>query len=151
MSESGAERHSGASGATRRATSWKSSVPKRTKISSMPSTNPTSPMRLTMNAFLPASVADFFSVPEADQQVRAEADALPADEHHEEVRAEHEHEHERGEEIQVREVARELGIGLVVHVGGRVDVNQRADARHDRIITAASGSRRSVEGDAEIA
>ena len=51
---------SGASGASERPISWKSSVPKRTKMSSTPSTNPTSPMRLTMNAFLPASVADFF-------------------------------------------------------------------------------------------
>ena len=70
--------------------------------------------------------------PEADQQVRAEADAFPADEHHQEVRAEHEHEHERGEQVQIREVARELAVGLVVHVGGRVDVDQRADAGDDQ-------------------
>ena len=67
---------------------------------------PKSPMRLTMKAFLPASAADFFGEPEADQQVRAEADALPADEHHREVGAEHQHQHERGEQVQVREVAR---------------------------------------------
>ena len=49
-------------------------------------------------------------IPEADQQIRTEPDALPADEHHQEVRAEHQHEHERREEIQVREIARELGV-----------------------------------------
>src|SRR6266850_7781518 len=45
---------------TARATSWKSSVPKRVNTSSTPRMNPKSPMRLTMNAFLPASDADFF-------------------------------------------------------------------------------------------
>src|SRR5262249_55416760 len=35
-------------------------VPKRTNASRMPSTNPKSPMRLTMKAFLPASEADVF-------------------------------------------------------------------------------------------
>ena len=69
--------------------------------------------------------------PEADQQIRAEADALPADEHHREVRAEHQHEHERGEQVQIGEVARELAVDLVVHVRGRVDVDQRADAGDD--------------------
>jgi hypothetical protein len=35
-------------------------VPKVTKISSIPRMKPKSPMRLTMNAFLPASEADCF-------------------------------------------------------------------------------------------
>jgi hypothetical protein len=35
-------------------------VPNCTKISSIPRMKPTSPMRLTMKAFLPASAADFF-------------------------------------------------------------------------------------------
>jgi hypothetical protein len=42
------------------ATSWKSSEPKCVKISSEPRMNAKSPMRLTMKAFLPASVADCF-------------------------------------------------------------------------------------------
>ena len=116
--------------------SWKSTVPKRTNTSRTPSTKPKSPMRLTMNAFLPASAADFFVKAEADQQVRAEAHAFPADEHHQEVRAEDEHEHERGEQVQVGEVAGELGVALLVHVGRRVDMDQRSDAGdhqdHDR-------------------
>src|SRR6478672_294857 len=36
-------------------------VPNRTKINSTPRMNPKSPIRFTMNAFLPASDADFFS------------------------------------------------------------------------------------------
>ena len=75
-----------------------------------PRMKPKSPMRLTMNAFLPASAADCLLEPEADQQVRAEPDAFPADEHHREVRAEDQHEHERREQVQVREVARVLAV-----------------------------------------
>ncbi len=48
---------SGWSSATCAATCWKSSVPKVAKIASMPSMKPKSPMRLTRNAFLPASAA----------------------------------------------------------------------------------------------
>ncbi len=71
-------------------------------------------------------------VVEADQQVRAQPDALPADEHHQEVRAEHQHEHEEDEQVQVGEEARVVGVGLLVHVGRRVDVDQRADAGDDQ-------------------
>ena len=42
---------------TRSMTSWTLSVPRLTKISMIPSANPTSPTRLTMNAFLLASAA----------------------------------------------------------------------------------------------
>src|SRR5689334_14883887 len=52
---------SGPSGATARAASRKSRVPKRENSSSIPSTKPQSPMRFTMNAFLPASDADFLT------------------------------------------------------------------------------------------
>ena len=70
-------------------------------------------------------------VPEADQQVRAEADALPPDEHHRQAGAEDQHQHEGGEQVQIREVPGVLAVGLLVHVGGRVDVNQRANAGDD--------------------
>ena len=39
-----------------------------------------SPTRLTTNAFLAAAAAEWLVLPEADQQVRREADALPAEE-----------------------------------------------------------------------
>ena len=48
------------SAATLLATPWKSSVPNWLKTSSVPRMNAKSPMRLTTNAFLPASVADCF-------------------------------------------------------------------------------------------
>src|SRR4029077_2358212 len=51
---------SGAREETAHPTSWKSSVPKVTNSSSMPRMKPKSPMRLTTNAFLPASAADCF-------------------------------------------------------------------------------------------
>ena len=71
-------------------------------------TNAKSPMRLTMKAFLPASDADFFVYQKPMSRYEQRPDALPADEHHQEVRAEHEHQHEGGEQVQVREVARVL-------------------------------------------
>ena len=51
---------SGARAAAAAATCWKSSVPNVVNTSSMPRMNPKSPIRLTTNAFLPASAADFF-------------------------------------------------------------------------------------------
>ena len=71
-------------------------------------------------------------VPVADQQVRAEADAFPAHEHHQEVVPQHEHEHEEAEQVQVAEEARHAAARLVGHVGRRVDVDQRADAGDDQ-------------------
>ncbi|MNK95710.1 hypothetical protein D3C87_1159590 [compost metagenome] len=65
--------------------------------------------------------------PEADQQVRAEADAFPAHEHEGERGAEHEDEHREHEEVQVREVAAEAPV--MAHVAHRVEVDQRSDAR----------------------
>ena len=58
MSETAPNVVSGATEAAAFAISWKSSVPNRTNAASMPRTKPKSPMRLTMNAFLPASAAD---------------------------------------------------------------------------------------------
>ena len=62
-------------------------------------------MRLTMKAFLPAFGGGVLLEPEADQQVRGEADALPADEHEQEVVGQHQHQHEEHEEVQVGEEA----------------------------------------------
>ena len=70
-------------------------------------------------------------VPVADQQVRAEAHAFPAHEHHQEVVSQDEHEHEEAEQVQVAEEARDAAARLVGHVGRRVDVDQRADAGDD--------------------
>ena len=64
--------------------------------------------------------------PERDQQVRAEADALPPEEGHEEARAEHQDQHRRGEEVEVGEEPREARIA--VHVADRVEVDERPDA-----------------------
>ncbi len=68
--------------------------------------------------------------PEADQQVRGQADAFPADEQHQHRAAEHQQQHEEQEQVQVGEEAAEA---LVVrHVADRVDVDHRADAGDDQ-------------------
>ena len=60
---------------------------------------PKSPIRLTMNAFWPASGLFRCLIPEPDQQVRAEPDAFPADEHQRVVRAQDEDQHEEDEQV----------------------------------------------------
>ena len=70
-------------------------------------------------------------VPEADQQVRAEADPFPAGEQHEEVPGQDEDEHEEAEQVEVAEEARVRAPRLVLHVGRRVHMDDRADAGHD--------------------
>ena len=68
-------------------------------------------------------------VPEADQQIGGEADALPAEEHLEEVVGRHQHQHGEGEEREIGEEARPVRI--VRHVADRIDVDERRDGRHD--------------------
>jgi hypothetical protein len=61
--------------------------------------------------------------PEADEQVAAQPDELPADEQHEEALPEHEDEHRGEEQVEVGEEPR---VALVaVHVADRVDVDEQ--------------------------
>ena len=64
-----------------------------------------------------------------DQEVGAESHALPAHEHHQEVRREHERQHREHEQVQVREVA--AVAGLVPHIAHRIDVDQEPDERDE--------------------
>ena len=67
--------------------------------------------------------------PEADEQVGAQPDPFPADEHDEVVRAQDEGEHREHEEVQVRHVA---GVaGVVRHVARGVEVDEKADEGDD--------------------
>ena len=70
----------------------------------------------------------FLGPPEADQQVGAQAHALPADEQQEQAVGEDEDQHRGDEEVQVGEVARHVRV--VRHVADRVDVDQEAHAGH---------------------
>ena len=101
-------------------------MPYDAKIRNIASRKPTSPTRLVTNAFLPATAAALRSNQNDDEQVRAEADALPAEEGDEEARAEDEHQHRGGEQVQVGEEPAEALVA--VHVADRIEVDQRADA-----------------------
>ena len=80
-----------------------------------------------MNAFLAAVAADRAVVVEGDQQVRREADALPADVEQQVVVAQHQQQHRGDEQV---EVAEEPPPARVVrHVAERVDVDQRRRRR----------------------
>ena len=64
-------------------------------------------------------------LPEADQQVRREADALPAEEQGEVVLGHDQQEHRGHEQVEVAEEPDPARV--VLHVADRVDVDQRAD------------------------
>ena len=79
-----------------------------------------------MNAFLAAVAAAGRGVPEGDQQVGRQTDALPAEVEHHVVVAEDQQQHRGDEEV---EVAEEPPAARVVrHVADRVHVDQEADA-----------------------
>ncbi len=67
-------------------------------------------------------------VPEADQQIGAQAHALPAEEHLQEVVGRHQRQHEEGEEAQVGEEARPVRV--VGHVAHGIDVDNGRDRGH---------------------
>ena len=67
-----------------------------------------------------------FCEPEADQQVRRQAHALPADEHDQIVLRQHQRQHEEHEQVHVRHEA--VVTVVFPHVADRVDVNEEADA-----------------------
>ena len=70
------------------------------------------------------------AVPVADQGVRGEADEGPADDQQDEVAGQDQQQHREDEEV---EVAEEAVVSLVrLHVGIRIDVDQRRDAGHDQ-------------------
>ena len=70
-------------------------------------------------------------VPEADEQVAREADALPAEEHLDEVVGRHQHQHGEGEQRQIGEEARPVRV--LVHVADRVEVHEgRHGVDHDQ-------------------
>jgi hypothetical protein len=72
--------------------------------------------------------------PEADQQVRGQTHAFPAEEHLHQVVRRHQHEHGEGEQRQIGEEARL--IRLLAHVPPRIEVHEERDAgdhhQHDR-------------------
>ena len=67
-------------------------------------------------------------VPKTDEQVRAEPNALPADEEEHEVVGQDQERHRKEEQVEVGEIP---GLaGIVVHVADGIDVNDEAHARH---------------------
>ena len=85
-----------------------------------------------------------FLEPEADQQVRRQADAFPAHVQEQVVVRQHQRQHHQDEEVEEGEEAREAGI--VVHVADGIDVNQEADAGDDQ----RHGDRKLVEQQRDV-
>ena len=107
-------------------TSTKAEEPKVASMSMIASDMPMSPTRLTTNAFFAAMAARRLVLPEADQQVRRQADALPANEQHQVVVSKDEQQH-RGDE-QVEESEKAAPPLIMRHVADGIHVDQTADA-----------------------
>ena len=69
-------------------------------------------------------------IPETDQEIRAQADTLPTDEHDGITGSHHKNQHESDEQIEVREIARIPWI--VPHVTDAKDVDQHSHAGDDQ-------------------
>ena len=91
---------------------------------------PTSPTTLMTNALQRGRDGRWLVEPEADQEIRSEADEAPADEQPDEVVGEHQRQHREHEEVHVREEARDRFVAR--HVTDRVDVDEPADAGDDQ-------------------
>ena len=101
-------------------------VPNTRKVPKMPSEKPKSPTRLTTNALIAALLARRLVVPEADQQVRGEADAFPAEEHLDQAVRRHQHQHREGEQREIGEEARLVRV--LRHIAPAIQVDERRDA-----------------------
>jgi hypothetical protein len=88
-------------------------------------------------------------VPEADQEVRREADETPADEQEQEVPRLHEQQHREDEERHVGEVATLLVVAR--HVAHRVPDDEPADTRDDEHHRARQRVEEDLELDLEVA
>jgi len=75
--------------------------------------------------------------PEADEQVAAEANAFPAQEHHQVVAPQHQGEHGEAEQVEVGEVAGEGGV--LPHVADAVEVDERGHAADKQGVDQAQG------------
>ncbi len=69
-------------------------------------------------------------VPEADEQVAAQADRLPADVQQQEVVGQDQQQHAEHEQVEVGEEAPQPAVA--VHVADRVDVDEEAHRAHDQ-------------------
>ncbi len=120
------------------AISWMSSVPSCVKSRNRPTAIAASPTRVTMNALHGRAPVGAVRVPEADQQVAAQPDALPAEVSSSRLSASTRMSIEADEQVHVGE---EAAVAVVVrHEAGRVEQDEEADERDH---TASSSERAS--------
>jgi len=92
--------------------------------------NPVSPTRFTRKAFFAGIRGGLPIVPVANEQIRAQPYAFPADEHEQIVVRQDQDEHGGHEQVQVGKEA--VIAGVPVHIAGRVDVHEEADTTDDK-------------------
>ena len=116
----------------------KSSVPKVMKIRNIAERETEVADAVDDECFLAGIAGELLEEVEADQQVAAQPDAFPSDEHHQVVRAEHQNQHEEHEQVQVGEEP--VIAAFMRHVADRVNVNQQPMPVTTSSITALSRS-----------
>ncbi len=79
-------------------------------------------------------------IPEADEQIRGEADALPAKEHLHEIVGRHQHQHGESEQRQIGEEARPIRV--LVHIADRIEMHEARNRRRRRRASPPSACRR---------
>ena len=107
----------------------KATLPNRTKTRKMPSDEAEIADAVDDERLDRRGVGGGLLVPEADEQIAREADALPAEEHLDEVVGRHQHQHGEGEEREIGEEARPVRI--LVHVADRIEMHERGDGVDD--------------------
>ncbi len=95
-------------------------------------------------SFLAGIGCGFLLEPEADEQIRRQTHAFPADKHEQGIAGQHQDGHEEEEEIQVAEVA-PVAI-FFAHVADGINVDQKTDAGDDQ----QHDQRELVENEAEV-
>jgi len=88
-------------------------------------------------------------VPEADQEVRAQAHDFPRHEELQEVVSKHERQHRSGEEGQHRVVPADALVSM--HVAERIDLHGNADDRHDEKHERRGGVHEQARGERRLA
>ena len=79
---------------------------------------------------LPCIGSRILLIPETDQEIGTEADALPSHKHQQEVVGQDEVEHHEDEEVEVGEIPGKPGI--IMHVSYGVDVDEETDPGDDQ-------------------
>ena len=88
-------------------------------------------------------------VPEADQEIRAQPYAFPADKNHEVIATHDQEQHDEDKQVEVGKEPRESRI--IMHIADRVEVDQETNACHHHQHDHGEGVNPESKGDVDVA